>query len=562
MKKAITTMIIIILIGILGYAFVSIYYVRYMYSDARIDLDDFYGVEAEDDYPIVLQDALSEYHAKMIDGTVYMDLSSVKSLLNDRFYYGEADGQLLYCLPDTRIETNVGENTWENSAMESTKELYVPAVLDGDVLYVALDYVKKFTNFSYEAYEEPNRIVMYTQWGDQEIAALTKGSQLRESGGVKSEIVTDVKVGDQVIVLEPMDKWSKVMTMDGYLGYIENRMLTEAETVSQTPVTDYTEPEFTHLSYSGKINMAWIQIASASGNDTIESALQTTKSVNVVAPTWLSITGDNGAVENRATQEAVDAIHAAGAQVSAVLDNFSSGTVYQDFLATEEGRSAVISSAVGTALSYGIDGINVDIESLSEDRGEDYIEFIRELSIECRKHNIYLSVDNYVPYNFNDHYHIDEQGVFVDYVVIMGYDEHYAGSQEPGSVASLEYVTNGIDEALQSVPADRLVNGIPFFTRIWKTDITGTTSTAYGMAQAKEYMANHNMTPEWDGYVGQYYAEVTEDEARYQIWVEDAESIRVKLEVMQEKQIAGVAEWSLGLETEDVWDVIEEYMNQ
>ncbi len=562
MKKALTTLMIMVLIGVLGVAFYRLYFVKYMYSDERTDLNSFYGVTQEDDYPVVLQSALSEYHARMIDDTVYLDITSVKSLLNDRFYYAKADGKLLYCLPDTRIETVIGEKTWQDSDGNVTREQYAPAVLVEDSLYVALDYVKHYTNFSYEAYTEPNRVVMYTEWGDQEIASLTKGSHLRVSGGVKSEIVADVSVGDQVVVLDSMDKWSKVMTLNGYIGYVENRVLTAKETVAQTPVTDYTEPEFTSKRFDGKINMAWIQIAAASGNDTIMSALESTKSVNVVAPTWLSVTGDDGSLDNRATQEAVDAIHASGKQVAAVLDNFSTGTTYQDFLTTEAGRNAVISRALEIVSSYGMDGLNVDIESLSEDRGEDYIEFIRELSIECRKRDIYLTVDNYVPYNFNNHYHIDEQSVFVDYVVIMGYDEHYAGSQEPGSVASLQYVTNGIDEALKSVPADKLVNGIPFFTRIWKTDITGTSSIAYGMAQAKSYMSNHNMMPEWDGYVGQYYAEVTEDEARYQIWVEDAESIKAKLEVMRSKQIAGVAEWSLGLETADVWDVIEDYMKQ
>ena len=205
-------------------------------------------------------------------------------------------------------------------------------------------------------------------------------------------------------------------------------------------------------------------------------------------------------------------------------------------------------------------GLNVDIEGITDEYGTDFIEFVRELSIECRKAGIVLSVDNYVPYNFNDFYRIDEQGVFADYVVIMGYDEHYAGSQEPGSVASIEYVTYGIESALEEVPAEKLINGVPFYSRIWKTMSNGVSSEAYGMDQIQEFIKNHNMTVDWNAAACQNYAEVSEDDATYQIWIEDAESIEKKLEVMQAHKIIGVAEWCLGMESSDVWDVISEYM--
>lgn len=210
----------------------------------------------------------------------------------------------------------------------------------------------------------------------------------------------------------------------------------------------------------------------------------------------------------------------------------------------------------------GIDGINVDIEGISEKYGDDFIEFVRELSIACRGAGLVLSVDNYVPYNFNNHYRLDEQGVFADYVVIMGYDEHYAGSQEPGSVASIGYVTYGIEEALKCVPAQKLINGIPFYSRIWKTAADGVTSMAYGMNELQTFIANHNMAVEWNAASEQNYAEVSEDDATYQIWIEDAESIEKKLEVMQAHGIAGVAEWCLGMESADVWTVIADYMNK
>ena len=563
MKKVLPSIIILILIAVLGTVFYRTYLAKYSYSAEKADVNAYYEVKGEDDYPVVLQDQWSDYHAKKIGDSFYLDYSSVKELLNDRFYYGKEDGELLYCLPDTRITVREGESVWTDSSGKENKENYQICVRDGDTFYVALDFVRKYTNFSYEAFTEPNRIRMYTEWGERQEAELTKDTSLRVTGGVKSAVVADIPAGSKVVVIEKMDTWSKVTTEDALIGYIENRKMTEAAAVSTTPVTDYQEPEYKRTAMDGKVNMAWHMIAGSAGNVTFADRIDKTKSVNVVAPTWFSVLGDSGKLDVRATQDYVDAAHQRGMAVWAVLDNFNGPNgVQQKFLASDEARSAVISGTVGTVKDMGIEGINVDIEGLSEDYGNDYIEFIRELSIECRNNGIVLSVDNYVPYNFNDHYRLDEQGVFADYVVIMGYDEHYAGSQEPGSVASIDYVTFGIEEALNFVSADKVINGVPFYSRIWKTTAEGVSSEAYGMNEIQTFIANHAMTVDWNAACGQNYAEVSEDDATYQIWVEDAESLEKKLEVMQSHSIAGVAEWCLGMESEDAWDVISAYMEK
>ena len=485
------------------------------------------------------------------------------SLLNDRFYYGEEDEELCYCLPDTRITAKAGENVWTDSSGAETQEPYTICVKEGDTLYVALDFVRKYTNFSYEVFTEPNRMSIYNSWGERQEAEMTRDTKLRSSGGVKSKVVAEVSTGTKVAVIERMDNWSKVVTPDALIGYVENRKMTEPTAAAMTPVTDYQEPEYKRTALDGKVNMVWHSIAGAAGNDTFAGRIANTQSVNVAAPTWFVVLNETGSVEVRATQAYVDAAHERGMKVWAVLDNFTGPDgVQQQFLASDEARSAVISKTVDTALEMGIDGINVDIEGISEKYGEDFIEFVRELSIACRRESLVLSVDNYVPYNFNNHYRLDEQGVFADYVVIMGYDEHYAGSQEPGSVASIGYVTYGIEEALKCVPAQKLINGIPFYSRIWKTAADGVTSMAYGMNELQTFIANHSMAVEWNAASEQNYAEVSEDDATYQIWIEDAESIEKKLEVMQAHGIAGVAEWCLGMESADVWTVIADYMNK
>ena len=563
MKKVLPTLVVIILIGVLGTVFYKTYWTKYTYSEEQVDLDAYYEVEGEDDYPVILQDQFTDYHVRKIGDSYYMGLALLKELINDRFYYSDTDAELSYCLPDTRITAKEGSDTWSDASGKETKEAYVICVQEGDAVYVSLDFALHYSNFSYQAFTAPNRVSIYTEWGERQEAQVTKDTSLRVSGGVKSKVVSAVTAGSRVVVLEQMDNWSKVATDDAMIGYMENRKMSKPEAVQMAAVENYKEPEYKRTALEGKVNLVWHSIAGTAGNTTLADRLGKTKSVNVVGPTWFSVLNESGSMDIRASQDYVDHVHEQGMQVWAVLDNFNGPNgVQESFMASGESRAAVIDKVVGTAKDMGIEGINADIEGVSEVNGDHYIEFIRELSIACRREGLIFSVDNYVPYNFNDYYRLDEQGVFADYVVIMGYDEHYAGSTEAGSVASLDYVTYGIEEALKEVPAEKLVNAIPFYTRIWKTTAEGLGSEAYGMSEIQQFIANHNMKVEWNGMTGQNYAEAADDEATYQIWIEDAESIEAKLKVMESHAVAGVAEWCLGMETEDVWDVIAAYMDQ
>lgn len=543
----------------------SVYQIKYGYSTERADLNSYFGLSSEDDVAVVCNQALSDTHAKLIDGEVYLDLDTVQQDLNPRFYWGITDNIVIYCLPTEMVQTTVGSKEWSSDSSGAVTENYAPAVLgsDGKTLYLALDFVKQYTNFAYQYYSDPNRIVLTTTWGDRSAATVTGDTEVRVSGGVKSEILTDAAKGDEVTVLNAMDTWSQVETADGFIGYVENRKLSDPQTVTDTPVTDYTEPEFTTVKLDGLVNMGWHNVTNTDATDlTFDSATANVKDLNVIAPTWFPVKDDSGDLDNYASASYVEKAHANGWKVWAVVDNFQiEGVDHNNCIALLERRQNIISQLMNFADQYGFDGINVDFEQVDSAYGQDFIEFVRELSIACRKKGLTLSVDNYVTYDFNDYYHMDEQGVFADYVCIMGYDEHYAGSSEAGSVASIDYVKYGIERALQEVPADKLVNGIPFYTRLWITDSTGTmTSQTLDMQTAQQFLTEHGQSASWDDKTQQNVADFEEDGTHYQIWLEDAESIRSKLGVMKADGIAGVAEWKLGQETADVWDVIASYV--
>ena len=563
MKKAVPYIITIILLLVMGGVFFKVYYDHYMYTDERADLNEYYGVQDEDDFPIIYENLVSEMHARRFDGECYMDLETARSLLNNRFYYGTQDDTLIYCLPEEMYVARAGEKKWESDVNGVTEEDYAPVIKDGETVYVALPYLRKFTNFYYGVYEGPNRVVLRNEWGTEKMATVRGSTNMRTLGGVKAPIIAAVEEGTDVLILDPLDDWTRIETADGYYGYVENKYLSETREQKMEPVTDVPEYVPQYRSLGKRICIAWNMIYFAESNKEIDGMLVGTKGINVLAPTWFTLESEDGDINVKASKSYVKMAHDKGMQVWGVLDNFQNDDlfVYTRFLNSLEGRQKVIRTLIEQAQNFDLDGINVDIEGLAEPTDVyDFIEFVREICIACRRAGLYISVNNYVPYNYNDHYDLEEQASFADYVIIMGYDEHTVGSQEAGSVASIGYVEYGIQEALKDVPAERLINGIPFYTIGWATEGGTVSGRTLDMAEAKVFMKDHDMKKEWNSTAGQNYAEKESGSKLYQIWLEDKKSISTKLDLMKENGLAGVAVWRLGLETNDVWDVIDDYV--
>ena len=558
-KKIIPIVIAIVLIIIIGgVTFGSRILEKYSYSKERADLNAYYGITGSQEAAIVLQDEIVEEKARISDGICYLDIATIHKYLNDRFYVDGGEGLLLYTLPEDIVRNSIGSSVKETA--QGSEELgYTAAIWEGDTLYVALDYIKQYTNFSYQLFTDPYRIQLTTEWPSYEVASISKNTQVRVKGGVKSEILTDVQKGDQVSVLEQMETWSKVKTADSVIGYVENKRLTGIRSEQPIPVTDYTS-----LTRDHKINLGWHVVASAGGNDTFNSVTANAGNLNVISPTWFKLCDNEGGYTSFASADYVQKAHDRGLEVWALIENieYKDSISMYEILSSTTTRQKLIDSLMNDLITYGIDGINVDFEQLSMDCGEHFVEFIRELSVACRKNGKVLSVDNYVPRDFNDYYDRKEQGIVADYVIVMGYDEHYAGSKEAGSVASIDYVEDGIAQTVKEVPAEKVINAIPFYTRIWETTGDGISSQAVDMVTAEQFISNHSITAEWDETTCQNYGEYTSGDSRYQVWLEDADSIKVKLNVMENYGIGGVAEWRLGFEKPEIWDVIGEYLDK
>lgn len=565
MKKIIPVLVAVVLIIIIAAAGLGAKLIeRYSYSKEYADLNEYFGISDEDDVPIILQDEQIKERARILDNVCYFDLATVHLYFNDRFYEDKKEGLLLYTLPDEIIRTEIGTTDYVSSHGELNNEGYIIARYEGESLYIAADFVKKHSNFSYELFTEPYHMQVYTEWNERQLAQISKDTQVRYQGGIKSDILTEVSEGDSVIVLEEMETWSKVKTQEAYIGYVENKRLMDKHSEMPMPVTDYEEPEYTSISKDYKINLAWHAIYSAAGNDKLTELLASTKAVNTISPTWFILTGDNGDFTSLASKEYVNKAHGMGLEVWALISNITDTETLDmyELLSKTTTRTNIIDNLIEATEEYDLDGINIDFEDIGVDTGEPFIQFIRELSIPCREKGIVLSVDNYVPMGYNDYYRRDEQGIVADYVIIMGYDEHHGNSKEAGSVASIDFVEKGIKNTVAEVPAGKVINAVPFYTRIWETNGASVSSQVVGMEMADEYAAAHSIDIGWNEETCQNYGEYQSGSSLYQVWLEDDESIRVKLNIMDRYSIAGVAEWRLGLEKPSVWNAIEEYVNK
>lgn len=550
---------------------------KYIPSEEMADLGEYYGVTSDEDVAVVWNQELSDIIVKKFDGQIYLTLDQLKDRLNDRFYYDRNEQLLIYTTAETNIKAYAGKSEYYIGNEATAVPYEIVKTVDGEI-YVALDYIQKYTDLAYELVEKPNRLILWTDFDTGEPVSIKKETQLRVKGGIKSPILKELEKDEELILLEQMDDWSKLMTMDGIIGYAKNKHITfdDASLVpkEETLTHSYEGETFTHNLLEEPVNLLWHQVVYQEANSRIASVLASSKGVNVVAPTWFYLNDNEGNIADKASSNYVSICHEQGVKVWGLVSNLENKEADTSYvLSHTTTRENLVHQILTKALQYNLDGVNLDFESIDSAVGDDYIQFVRELSLKCRANNLILSVDNYVPTEYTAFYDRTEQANYADYIVIMAYDEHYSGSGE-GSVASIDYVKNGVKNTIaQSVPAEQIILGVPFYTRLWKevpkedeSDTVESASADYvgyelsseslGMAETRRRVEANGATMNWLDDMCQYYAQYEHDGATYKVWMEDAKSIEKKLEVMTDNKLAGAAFWKAGLETADVWDVI------
>ncbi len=557
---AVGFMALVLLIG-------GISYVRkYAPTKEHMELSEYFATYHDNEAAVVLNgeiqlvDEESPFgYAIVKDGQPFLELGFVKDHIDDGFVYDTTEVTLRYATDLEIYTATVGSNDY--TIDKSNNDLGHPVVLAQDgTAYIAVDYIELLVGNAYiEYFENPDRVFVESFGTKYSIGTVTRKSQIRKLNGPKSPVLEDVTKGEQLYVLRDTGKWSYVYSENGICGYIKNRAFDVAGEIEFNASQERT---YNHISIGNDICLLWHQVTSQAANGDIANVLAGSGDIDVISPTWFYLNDNKGGIASIASSNYVSVCHSNNVQVWGLISNLEDSSVdTTTVLNTTSSRDNLVNNLIAQAITYGLDGINVDIEQLSGEAADGYIQFIKELSIKCEKNDIILSVDNYVPTASSAIYSRGEQAKYADYVIIMGYDEHYSGSEEAGSVASLGWVNQGIIDTLDEVPAEQVILGIPLYCRVWEVKADGSvSSTAYGMNAIQSYLKTNGVNTAWDDSVGQYYGEYTKDDTTYKIWVEDDTSIEKKLQLIDEHSLAGGAFWKKGFDSTGIWNVIVKYL--
>lgn len=540
------------------------------YSSSKADLYAYFNItpeEAASSAVLVEDGVVTDERITVRDGRLYVPYETVIEKYNENFYWEEASGRLLYTTGDGVYAAVPTEDhyTLEGNGIQAGYQL---CYKDGDKLMLCLDYVRVFTNFEYGLFggtKEPYRAQIKTTWGTTTGAEVKKDNvAIRTEADKDADILKEVRKGSSVTIIEGEgEKWSKVTSDDLITGYIESKYLSDSFERTQAPVSNVAPISVKQVAdYSQPVVLAWHNVTNESSTAALKDNEKFLKYINTISPTWFALSDNTGAVASIASSSYVETCHAKGIKVWGLVSNLTYPDIsISTVLGDPDKRAYVIEQLLTYASTYKLDGINIDFESLSTEDGPAYTQFIREFCLKAHANGLVVSVDNYVPKEYTMHYNRKEQGVFADYVIIMGYDEHTSGSDEPGSVASLGFVKEGIEKTLEEVPKEKVINALPFYCRFWTVDELDKILDMQTLPMSKgvETVAAAGVQATWNDEAGQNYAEWQQDGAINKIWLEDVQSLREKLNVMKTDEVGGVAVWQLAFGTEEAFSLIDEF---
>lgn len=556
-----------------------------------VDTDGSHIGQNDSNYAVIISGILSDYRAVCKNETYYVRYETIRNKINDKFYWDREENYVLFTTPTSIIKHLIGGAGYEVDGKAESWNHDVTLQVNDD-LYLDLAFVAKFTGIEYDVHKNPNRICMIGTFDPLPYAKVKKIDSIRNRADVSAPMYTEAKIGEQVLLtgIEEGD-FSEIMTSEGIIGFIKKSSLSETQEVAAKSKIEI--PEYTSLKKDKKISLGWHQVTNKSANSSLSEVISKADGLNVISPTWLSIKNKKGKLKSFVSADYVKEAHKAGLDVWVLIDDFNKtkegNYIINSIISKTSSRQRLIKNIMRQIKACKADGVNVDFEHIKEDCGDSYVEFIRELSVSCRKAGVVLSVDSYVPSDWSKYYRRDAQAEVCDYVVVMAYDEYNGSSSDAGPVSSLNFVEKGIKNTVEEVGsknASKVIAALPFYTRVWTKRAAEPTdaeklvkgekyiedkvngdfilsSKAIGMDTAKEMVeqdSDLSKSLKLDEKAGVNYA-FYEDESSgksTQIWMEDLDSLTAKLELVVNNNIGGAAFWKLSMESDDVWQVINE----
>ena len=489
---------------------------------------------------------------------IYMSKPDLENFFDPDIYYEENYNQII-----TTYETNIanlyiGENKMKLNDQEV--EINGEVTLKDEIYYIPISDLTSVYNIDISYIKESDTVAIESIDREKITAKATKNTNVKSMKKVLCRTVDKIKENDEFVIIEKNAGWVEVRTTNGKIGYIKENIIKE-ETKVREAVEQKTNTQ--------KISLVW-DYYSEYVNAPDRSG-ETFNGVNVVSPSFfvLERLGKGEIIDNVGTAgiEYINWAKEKGYKIWAMFSNNSMIETTSQIMRDYELREKTINNIVELAEKYELDGINLDFENMYKEDKNLYTRFVIELYPRLKARGMTLSVDVTAPDGGDtwslcfDRHNIARNS---DYIVFMAYDQHGQSSTTAGSVAAYNWVEVNLNKFLgtqEEIEKEKVILGIPFYTRLWRETGEDVTSSVVDMKDVNNVLPG-DIQREWLDDVKQNYIEYERNGSIYKMWIEDIDSIRAKINLAREKEIAGVAFWAKGREDESVWDVVEEYISE
>ncbi|WP_010680921.1 glycosyl hydrolase family 18 protein [Acetivibrio cellulolyticus] len=510
---------------------------------------------------------VSAQEPKIVKGEILLPFSVVKKYFDKNIYWDEA----LNIVSVTTENRVIRMKTDSLDALVNNKpmKLKIPVIKESGQVYVPIEFLSDLYGIDISYVESSNVIIIDYKNKDKQVAQpispdalIRKGHTIRYPIIRKLDMNSANSVEKEMRVFGEYDKWYKVRTWDGAIGYIEKRFV-EVKSLVTEEMAEEGGNKSDWKPEKGKVNLVWDQIYQR--RDDL-SDMDNIEGLDVISPTWFQLKNAEGELINRAYAKYVDWAHGNGYKVWALLANdFNDHDMSSQLLNNTNYRDNLIKEVLAYSALYKLDGINIDFENMYNSDRDAFTQFVREITPFLKEQGLVVSVD------VNDIECYDKKALseVVDYVMYMSYDQHWRTSPIAGSVAQLTWVeerARGVIEN-ENVPAEKLLLGIPFYTRLWTetTDEVGNKSLdskALSMEDARNTVLTNNAKVEWDEESGQFYGQYQKENTINKIWLEEVNSINLKASLVHKYKLAGTCAWSSNFVATDIWGVLKQDLKE
>lgn len=497
---------------------------------------------------------------------LYLPIDFVSKHITKNIFWDGQEEVLTITNPREMIRFKPNKDTYEINYKEHKTDNEI--LLKNEVVYIPFKLLEERYNVIANYNQETNLVILDDTTIDRLVGSVThRKGKVRLQPDIKSPILETIYEDDEIMTYGTEEGWTLIRTLSGSIGYMNEKHIEHHREVKKEELKTY-EPHPIKNEIKGDVVMVWDQIGKGYNVNFDNPKYKDMQGVNVLSPTWLEFEDPKGNLTDNGTRSYVERAHGKGYQVWPLMShNFLNSNWTHEILSSTENRDRVIKQLVDYVETYNIDGINIDIENLEQKTGSYWVQFMNELYPIMREQGIYVSTDVYVPSPWTIHYNRAEIAKSVDYFVIMAYDQHWSGSEEAGSVGTLPWVREAIENTLEEVPEEKVILGVPFYARLWREDATPEgdiklSTRALGMSGVKQELKANQVTPLWDEVLGQYYAEYEKDGGLYKVWMEEEDSMRERAKLVSKYNLAGISGWKLGLESPVAWQVINEELKK